>query len=420
MKSIKLAAIFLTVPYVAVFRTMQYVQDLEYLFLRRSASITTKKPTERTSNKHRHEQHRHVLPLAWDAHSHRQQSSASAAVSPPQPQPASRPASRKRENISYNNTVWAFLRIPKTGSTSMMAYLENYSQMQSLYHAIPGDSEELRNQPRNVLPCMFVDGTTNIFKNSNSSTIVTNPDDAICGHLGYRQHQQVWNEVGSKHVAVPSSTDDAPPRMQTFTLIREPLDQLRSTFGMMQSYYNTTHWGRDISTPEQYAKVAQGDWDGWLELLHTQQQQQRATLFQFQFLAPSATEAIQMITTTTTTTGDSGEQDINDEPPMVIALLNECFEASLRLLEKQYSFPQSGIDQFLHSGEFHSRKTSTTIANNSKTNAAEQQLREKAKVWFANEYRFYDAAVKQFRHQWWSSGGVDSSILRNPCHVLLG
>ena len=93
---------------------------------------------------------------------------------------------------------------------------------------------------------------------------------------------------------------------------------------------------------------------------------------------------------------------------MILALVNDCFDTSLRLLiEKRPRFYDRGaVESFLNSTK--------ATANKRRKKPKEDEphidmasLREKAKVWFEPDYRFYHAAIEQFQRHMASSNRLD-------------
>ena len=113
---------------------------------------------------------------------------------------------------------------------------------------------------------------------------------------------------------------------------------------------------------------------------------------QYKYLDRNVTTAIEMM-----------------ENGTVHVYVNECFEASLRLMAERYGF--GDVDEIL-------MKDSKVIqANTNKkqytdlfTKEELDKLRESAKVWFAEEYRFYNSAVLQLQRQF-----LSASLLQLNC-----
>lgn len=269
-----------------------------------------------------------------------------------------------------HDNILAFVRIPKTGSSSMMAFLQRFTGLRHLDHVLPHEFLQ-KSGYRFTSGCVF-----GHFENT------TLEQDPVCAHVKYPRYQQMWKEV--------QPMKNFSMEMETFTMVREPFDLLLSFYNMHRSYLDSAS---HTNTKEQVELVKSGDFAGWLELMYTQDKE-RKTGFQFEFFDKSVDTAIAII---------------NEN---VTVLVNECYEESLWLMEKKYSIREGSADEFLDSSWFHSRKGTSNQTDDDK-----QRLRENAKRWFADEYKFYHAAVEQFRWQMMSSG-IDPSTMRNHCPLL--
>jgi hypothetical protein len=145
-------------------------------------------------------------------------------------------------------------------------------------------------------------------------------------------------------------------------------------------------------TATQYEMTKSGDFSKWLELLHTENEFVH-TGFQYEFLDPNVEKAISML-------GSSN----------ITVFVNECFEASLRLMEDYYNLRPSAADTFLD------RAQKWNVGAYDETPERNQlaELRERSKIYFPSEYKFYDAAVQQFKQQL-SLSKVISPRLMHEC-----
>lgn len=140
-------------------------------------------------------------------------------------------------------------------------------------------------------------------------------------------------------------------------------------------------------------QVEAGNLSGWMELLHVE----GGAPSQLSYFDPrkNISSAINLI---------------QGNEPQVFVLLNECFEASLRMLEEKFSL--SGVDAFLASKDY---RTRTGKYKNGRH--GEEELRKSVKKWFSDEYAFYGAAVRQFKRQL-SASQFNRSLLNEPCAYL--
>lgn len=272
-----------------------------------------------------------------------------------------------------------FVRVPKAGSTSMMWFLDKFSGMQNV--EVPRGI----GAQRKTLACLFERGSEDDDEISEDYYERNNPQE--CSHYNYMQSFQIRQSLfgtGNMYWGEP---------IQSFTLVREPFDRLRSFFGEMHRHVDV-EWFKEANTPAQYAKVIEGDFISWFKLLR---QESKMPPLQFHYLSYNVDEAIAMISSA-------------HGPPQVRLFMNECYEASLRIMEKVYGFPGEGVDEFMESPYFHARSAPDAPAE------AELELREKAKLWFPDEYKFYQAAEQEFQRQLWTYG-IDTAKMKHECHL---
>ena len=281
----------------------------------------------------------------------------------------------KNKHNNSTETILSFLRIDKTGSTSMMRFFENFSGLTSLVDA--GE----RKGNRLILGCMF--------GNFSNHSKVDDGTKSVCSHQNIVGLEKQWQNVRQDYISNY--------RYQYFTIVREPYEWMRSYFYYkLPSVLAKKDTGtRAQNTIEQFQRMEASDFVGWMELKHLQYNESKRRS-QFEFIDMDVDKAIRQIQ------GDS---------PAVIPVVHECFEGSLRYLNKLYSFPSGAVDEFLLSNFFHSRKSKY---NKDQETDEERELRVKAKVWFADEYRFYDAAVSQFRNQL-QTHRIDPFTLKSKC-----
>jgi hypothetical protein len=269
---------------------------------------------------------------------------------------------------------YPFIRIPKTGSTSMLYFLHEYSGLRPLSAYLP--LAEMKNQHPSYTCCAF---------GSLPSNVTTGRGN--CAHYNYQQHLQMMKGLkkylpGSQNVT-----------LRPFTIVREPFEQMQSLF----YYTKRVNWEFKSYSNETKKLIESGDLEGYLKLRSKKKGPKpltTASAQQWQFLnRTNINAAIKAVQT--------GE---------VVVVLNECFEASLRLLEHLYlPVKEDAVDEFLASPNF-----STNKGTYDHSNAA---LHEKIRTWYALEYQFYEAVVEKF-HQLWNSTGLDAALLQHKCVYL--
>jgi len=269
----------------------------------------------------------------------------------------------------------SFIRVPKTGSTSLLAFLYHYAGMNLWTTALSRDYwEGMDKREQGILKCMMYKGTLEGMANVSSRYACEgrNPFECYnCAHATYNELKQTWQAS-----AVDNDRTDV--AMEPFTIVREPFDRLRSYFYFCRKFVNTTQWHRNQHSEAQYERVISGNFKGWLELVYIEGKRPQ---LQFEHLHHNIDEAIALV-----------------ESSEVMVLVNECFEASLRLMEEKYLLSLFAVDTFLQAKDYHIRNNKRVYENADEALKLES-LRGKAKDWFADEYRFYDAALEQFEYE---------------------
>jgi len=294
----------------------------------------------------------------------------------------------RKEEVTESAAFVAFLRIPKTGSTSLWWFMNDYSRLENFRNYF-GDMKLISPERLWWVSCIF---GPKRHDTEESKTV----DSDECSHLDYTDTREAWLEASASWAALEverTKADHTRDTMQTFTMVRDPFDRLRSYFNYIYESVEDRYWETD-ETEAQYSRVLQGDFHGWMELIFAEQEVPHGP--QYTFIHEDIDKAIELIS------GDS---------PEVIALINECFEASLRLLASKVSIPTEAVEDFLHSDDYRSNVSGEHQAAES---ANMQDLRERSRIYLANEYKFYDAAVEQFKRQLPS---LDASLLREKCDL---
>jgi hypothetical protein len=206
-----------------------------------------------------------------------------------------------------------------------------------------------------------------------SNTTVETTSDNPCAHVTFQEITSAYNH--SLSVLLRDSNAVIPPNMQVVTIVREPFDYLRSYFYFCHKL-SKEQWGRDQFSDEMYELVVSGDFSTWLELFPQKKPRERSE-YQYEWLHENVEEAIQMMENST-----------------VLVLITECLEASLRLLQQSFDgIKPDAVTSFVQSSDFHSRVSSKLY----KDNEEDTKLRTNSKVWFADDYRFYNAARAHFQ-----------------------
>jgi len=280
-----------------------------------------------------------------------------------------------------------FVRIPKTGSTSLWWFMNDYSNLENFreyFKSFKGISD----RQLKLFSCMFGPPT-------HSDDSLDSGDSGQCLHMVYGRLRAIWNtasHIWMEQEFARTNVDNIRVTMETFTMVRDPFDRLRSLFDYIYDRSDDGTWEEE-NTKAQYARVLDGDFAGWMELIFLEDSIPLDP--QYTYIDEDVDKAIELIT------GNS---------PNVTILVNECFEASLRLLAQKVSLQPGSVEEFIQSDDF---QTNISERNNV-TQATMAELRERSKNHLPNEYKFYNAAVEQFKRQLPS---LDSSVLRHRCDL---
>jgi hypothetical protein len=260
--------------------------------------------------------------------------------------------------------------------------------MMTLNTLLPSASDVAKRDPTNIhkLECIFAP------QRANNYTKVAESKHQ-CAHFRYKHllnwiHQEMAHNdsIGSIH---------AP--LETFTMVRDPFDRIRSLFYYVRKFVNTSQWWKQSFSESQYEMVRSGDFSQWMKELAMNRSKNEVCALQFEYLNDNVDRAISML-------GSSN----------ITVFLNECFEASLRLMELKYALRPGAVDAFLHSN-FNLNKGAY---NGTPESVRLSELREQSKLYFPNEYKFYGAVAEQFKHQMSSSKVITPQLMEECLHKL--
>ena len=311
---------------------------------------------------------------------------------------------RKRKK----EVVFGFVRIPKTGSSSLLKFLrapdtgltswDNYINDVASYqneftparrthdsHApfcifagnssSGSSSSNIRNQPKSTTneQNQLHDGR-NLFNYTNPSNLFN-----MCPHTRNNELIQNWklslNHVdGSDDYGREHDDDEDLMRMvgrwelQSFTIIRDPYERLQSLYYYVQKFCDSTQAWKDVFRKPRYKTICnkrrERSFDDFMAHIYDHGTRFRGLVYhQHMYFHNDVDQAIEMITTTTTTTntkkrtpqrqlhGVDQEKERNEgrekKDPEVLVLIHECFEDSLRLLEAKFSLKVNATRAFV-------------------------------------------------------------------------
>jgi hypothetical protein len=274
----------------------------------------------------------------------------------------------------------AFIRIPKTGSSSLLSWV-----------ASDGRTPHLK--------CVF--GPLN---HKEYYPKEFNQDTLLCPHRTYTATVLNWakNTLPLFHPQTQQSslqtiTEEQYYSLQCFTVVRDPYDRLVSHFYYSRRIY--PNWSR-MSTPQQNATILANNISGWMELLHHEGGTPYHFHYQKGMFVDKDTDLSKAVTL------------IQGDSPRIFTVIQECLEASMLLLAERYPqfFSMDTTKRFLNASNSENRQN--TKSKLQKEDATELRgLRAKAKTWFEDDFNFYDTAVHQFRSHL-AKSNVDQSVVQ--------
>eukprot|EP00527_Entomoneis_sp_CCMP2396_P004589 CAMPEP_0198147862 /NCGR_PEP_ID=MMETSP1443-20131203/38213_1 /TAXON_ID=186043 /ORGANISM="Entomoneis sp., Strain CCMP2396" /LENGTH=276 /DNA_ID=CAMNT_0043812365 /DNA_START=104 /DNA_END=934 /DNA_ORIENTATION=- len=174
------------------------------------------------------------------------------------------------------------------------------------------------------------------------------------------------------------TANDGQLKLKWLTMVRDPYDRLVSLF-----HYSKRDYLDHDFTKEQEKYLESDDMESWMQSLT----KPKHHYISHQYMRLNYTSL------------DGAISLIEGEDPTMFTLINECFEASLRLLMENFWLSDSTetetvdpVTKVVESGKLHNVGK---YANRSVHQ--EDPLRAKARVCFQDDFEFFDHAVRQFQ-----------------------
>ncbi|KAL7554669.1 hypothetical protein ACHAWF_018160 [Thalassiosira exigua] len=283
-----------------------------------------------------------------------------------------------------------FLRIAKSGSTALSSFLYHLPSVRILYGLLEDDVPEM------ILgKCMFAlpraaNGTTNQTEADGDGDDDDDDDNGPsygrkdpCVHLWYEDAAEDFAEVASEFsAAVPVEyglhSSDGRIRPRWFSMVRDPYERLVSLF----HYSKRDHLDHGF-TSEQRKYIRTNDFEAWMRSLATDQHRFVAE----QYMRFNDTDLEGALTL------------ISGDDPTIVPLINECFEASLRLLLERFRLSENETigREYIAAFARYSREQRPNAGRYDRALSVNETLRGRAMEWFGDDFEFYDHAVRQFR-----------------------
>mmetsp|Transcript_32319 Transcript_32319/g.74446 ORF Transcript_32319/g.74446 Transcript_32319/m.74446 type:complete len:379 (-) Transcript_32319:370-1506(-) len=288
-----------------------------------------------------------------------------------------------KDNIHNERQILSFLRISKTGSTSLFNFLEEQKSMHLLWYLWN------KKKPRKYLgKCLFE------HTNHPPDYDISRQNDIYapsCFHSYYEDMVKEVTKLTTEYLLPLPETnysetfnfrnDTVTLKIKWLSMVRDPYDRLKSLFVYSKDDYLDHEY-----TDKQIEYIEIDDFEGWMNSLREPRHHYIANQYmRFNYTSINGAKSL-----------------IKGEDPTIYTLIQECFQASLRLLVENFWIfenKEAGdvVEQFVNSKNFRSRTTNVKDGGLFLNHLDNDRLRSKAKEWFHYDFEFYHQAVRQFQ-----------------------
>ena len=266
-------------------------------------------------------------------------------------------------HLSNYTEFVGFLRVAKTASTSVMRFL--LDPKDGLYNL---NSFLQTNNVQGAYGCIFASSHEDTSRRDRN----VHPS---CPHAPYFQLKNQWYKSLPLIDVKPTNTYFHP-----FSMVRDPFDRMVSFFYFMQK--TIPHWSL---SEQQDEKILADDFFGWWKVLVQENMKVEDDVLSIPYMYEAFDYDL-----------DAAIELISGDLPEIMITTSDCVDMSLRLLStlKPQFFGEEKVEHFLHSASNHSNARDKSIP----TKYFNRTLaREMHKEMFPEDWKFYNAALKQMK-----------------------
>ncbi len=270
-------------------------------------------------------------------------------------------------HLSNYTEFVGFLRVAKTASTSVMRFL--LDPKDGLYNL---NSFLQTNYVQGAYGCIFASSHEDTSRRDRN----VHPS---CPHVPYFQLKNQWYKSLPLIDVKPTNTQHR-YSFHPFSMVRDPFDRMVSFFYFMQK--TIPHWSL---SEQQDEKILADDFFGWWKVLVQENMKVEDDTLSIPYMYEAFDYNL-----------DAAIELISGDLPEIMITTSDCVDMSLRLLStlKPQFFGEEKVEHFLHSASNHSNARDKSIPAKyfNRTLA-----REMHKAMFPEDWKFYNAALKQMK-----------------------